>query len=137
MQEYQGSIQQEEQSRYERGWKRLEELDSQAGQRVIEALQDTAPDLASYIIEFAFGDIHARPGLDLKQRQLVIIATLVPQGDCEAQLELHINAGLNVGLTAREIVEAIMQCAPFTGFPRVFNALGVVKRVFARRNIHA
>ncbi len=135
MQEHQGNTQQEGQSRYERGWRRLQDLDSQAGQRVLETLQDIAPDLATYIIEFTFGDIHSRSGLDLKQRQLIIIATLVSQGDSEAQLELHINAGLNVGLEAQEIVEAVMQCVPFTGFPRVFNALGVVKRVFDKRNI--
>ncbi|MBA2284655.1 MAG: carboxymuconolactone decarboxylase family protein [Ktedonobacteraceae bacterium] len=111
------------------------EIDGHAGQNVIASLQDIAPDLGTYIVEFAFGDIYSRPQLDLRQRQLVTIASLTTQGGCEPQLEVHINAGLNVGLSAREIVEAIMHCAPYTGFPRVLNAIGVAKRVFHERNL--
>ncbi|UUZ82501.1 carboxymuconolactone decarboxylase family protein [Paenibacillus sp. P26] len=118
-------------SRYERGWERLRELDSQAGRRLTDALQDIAPDLAVYITEFVFGDVYTRPGLDLQRRRLVTITALLSLGDCETQLELHITGGLNAGLTKQEIVEAMIQCAPFTGFPRVFNALRTAKRVFA------
>lgn len=47
------------------------------------------------------------------------------------------NASLNVGLSAREIVEAIMQCVPYTGFPRALNAIFVAKRVFGERGVSA
>jgi 4-carboxymuconolactone decarboxylase len=50
-----------------------------------------------------------------------------------SQLEVHINAGLNVGLSAPEVVEAILHCIPYTGFPRVLNAIFVAKRVFGER----
>ena len=43
--------------RFERGWRRLLEVDGHAGEAVIEGLKDIAPDLGRYIIEFAFGDI--------------------------------------------------------------------------------
>jgi 4-carboxymuconolactone decarboxylase len=124
-----------ENDRFERGWKRLMEVDGEAGRRVVDGLRDVAPDLARYVIEFGFGDVYSRPGLDLRQRQLVTIAALTTMGGAEPQLEVHINAALNVGLTAAEVVEAIMHCAPYTGFPRVLNATFVAKRVFAERGV--
>lgn len=125
----------EQSERYQRGWQRLMEVDAEGGQRVIESLEDVAPDLGRYVIEFAFGDVYRRPGLDLRQRQLVTISALTTLGGAEPQLEVHVNAALNVGLTAREVVEAMLQCIPYTGFPRVLNAIFVAKRVFAERDI--
>ena len=52
-------------SRYQRGLAKLREVDGQAGDRVLQSLQDIAPDFARYLIEFPFGDIYSRPGLDL------------------------------------------------------------------------
>jgi 4-carboxymuconolactone decarboxylase len=99
--------------RYERGWDKLNEIDGKAGANVIESLKEIAPDLGKYVIEFVFGDIYSRDTLTLKQRQLVTIASLTTQGGCEPQLEVQINAALNVGLTKNEIVEAIIHCVPY------------------------
>lgn len=95
-----------------------------------DALKELAPDLRRYIVEFAYGEIYTRPGLDSKQRQLVTISSLVTQG-VAPQIETHINRGLTVGLTPMEIVESIMQLIPYTGFPRVQNALMIAKKVFS------
>lgn len=119
--------------RFQRGWEKLMEIDGEGGEKVIESLQDIAPDLGRYIVEFAFGDIYSRDGLDLKQRQLVTLASLTTQGGCEPQLQVHMNAALNVGLSPQEIIEAITHCVPYTGFPRVLNAIFVAKRVFQER----
>jgi 4-carboxymuconolactone decarboxylase len=102
---------------------------------VIERLQDVAPDLGRYVVEFAYGDIYMRPGLDLRQRQLVTISALTALGGAEPQIEVHVNAGLNVGLSAREIVEAMIHCIPYTGFPRALNAIFVAQRVFEERDV--
>ncbi|RDI36450.1 carboxymuconolactone decarboxylase family protein [Falsibacillus pallidus] len=102
--------------------------------KISEALQDIAPDVAKYIIEFAYGDIYFRSGLSNERRALVTISSLVTQGT-EPQLELHINTGLTAGLTPKEIVESIIQLIPYTGFPRVLNALNVAKKVFAQRDV--
>jgi 4-carboxymuconolactone decarboxylase len=130
------AIQTEHSERFQRGWQRLMEVDAEAGERVIESLKDVAPDLGRYVVEFAFGEIYQRPILDLQQRQLVTISALTTLGGAEPQLEVHVNAGLNVGLTAREIVEAILHCIPYTGFPRVLNAIFVAKRVFQERGVN-
>lgn len=121
--------------RYQRGWEKLMEIDGEGGERVLDSLQDIAPDLGRYVVEFAFGDIYSREGLDLKQRQLVTLASLSTQGGCEPQLQVHINAALNVGLSPQEIIEAITHCIPYTGFPRVLNAIFVAKRIFQERNV--
>lgn len=111
------------------------EVNAEGGERVIRSLEDVAPDLGRYVVEFAFGEIYQRPGLDLRQRQLITISALTTLGGAEPQLEVHVNAGLNVDLTAREVVEAILHCIPYTGFPRVLNAIFVTKRVFEQRNV--
>jgi 4-carboxymuconolactone decarboxylase len=129
------TTQTEQNERYQRGWQRLIEVDAEGGERVIESLKDTAPDLGRYVVEFAYGEIYQRPVLDLRQRQLITISALTTLGGAEAQLEVHINAGLNVGLSAREVVEAILHCIPYTGFPRVLNAIFVAKRVFEERGV--
>jgi 4-carboxymuconolactone decarboxylase len=129
------AIQTEQNERYERGWQRLVEVDAEGGERVVESIKDVAPDLGRYVVEFAYGEIYQRPGLDLRQRQLVTIAALTTLGGAEPQLEVHVNAGLNVGLTAREVVEAILHCIPYTGFPRVLNAIFVAQRVFEERGV--
>ena len=129
------AIQTEQSERFQRGWQRLIEVDAEGGERVIESLNDIAPDLGRYVVEFAYGEIYQRPALDLRQRQLITISALTTLGGAESQLEFHLNAGLNVGLTAREVVEAILHCIPYTGFPRVLNAIFAAKRVFEERNI--
>lgn len=102
--------------------------------KIEENLKDIAPDVSKFIIEFAYGDIYTRSGLDNQQRALVVISSLVTQGT-EPQLELHINTGLTSGLKPRQIVETIIQLIPYTGFPRVLNALEVAKKVFADRDL--
>ena len=77
--------------RYESGLKKLNEIDGEAGQKVIDSLAAISPDLAKYTIEFPFGDIYRRPGLDLKSRELATVAALTALGSCLPQLNVHIN----------------------------------------------
>jgi len=119
-------------SRYERGLAKLREIDGQAGEKVIQSLEDIAPDFARYVIEFPFGDIYSRPGLDLKSREIAVVAALTAMGNATPQLKVHIHAALNVGVTREEIVETIMQMAVYAGFPAALNGLMAAKEVFAQ-----
>ena len=123
--------------RYERGQRALAEIDGEAGQAVIDSLAGIAPDLARYVIEFAFGDVYSRPGLDLRAREIATIAALTAMGNARPQLKVHINAGINVGLSKQEIVETIMQMAVYAGFPAALNGIVVAKEVFAERAMAA
>ncbi|WP_441239324.1 carboxymuconolactone decarboxylase family protein [Bradyrhizobium sp. 930_D9_N1_4] len=119
-------------SRLERGRRALAEIDGEAGHKVVAALGDIAPEFATYILEFPFGDIYSRPGLDVRSREIATIAALAAMGNADPQLKVHIEAGLNVGLTRDEIVEILMQMAVYAGFPAALNGLFAAKEVFAR-----
>ncbi|MEM1293019.1 MAG: carboxymuconolactone decarboxylase family protein [Cyanobacteria bacterium P01_H01_bin.162] len=123
--------------RYQQGWQKLAEVDGQAGEHVIASLKDIAPDLARYIIEFPFGDIYSRPGLDLKSREIATVAALTAMGNAQPQLKVHIHGALNVGCTREEVVEVIMQMAVYAGFPAALNGIFAAQDVFADRDADA
>ena len=118
-------------ARYTTGQEMLRRVDGKGGDAVVNSLKDIAPDFARYLIEFPFGDIYARPGLDLRSREVATIAALTALGNAAPQLKVHIAAGLNVGLTQEEITEVIMQMAVYAGFPAALNGLFAAKEVFA------
>ncbi len=115
--------------RFDEGLKKLKEIDGKAGEKVIESLASIAPDLAKYTIEFPFGDIYQRSGLNLKTRELVTISALTASGNCQPQLNVHINGALNVGCKPIEITEVIIQMAVYAGFPASLNGMFVAKEV--------
>lgn len=117
--------------RYQQGLQKLAEIDGEAGEKVIESLKEIAPDLGRYIIEFPFGDIYSRPGLDLKSREIATVAALTALGNAQPQLKVHIHGALNVGCTREEVVEVIIQMAVYAGFPAALNGISVAKEAFA------
>ena len=120
--------------RYERGEEMLRKVDGdKVADNLIAAYENIAPDFTRYLVEFAFGEIYARNG-DLKQRELVAIASLATMGGCDAQLETHVHGAFNVGLTEDEVIEAVMTLIPYAGFPKALNAMAVVKRVIEKRS---
>ena len=116
--------------RYSRGFEKLKEIDVEVGERVIESLKDISPDFARYLIEFPFGDIYSRTGLDLKSREIATVAALVTMGNAFAQLKVHIQGALNVGCSRREVIEIIIQMAVHAGFPAALNGLSGSKGSF-------
>ncbi len=118
-----------EETRFERGLARLAEVDGKAGEEVVEPLGD----LGRYIVEFAFGDIYSREGLSLREREIATVAMLTAMGGREPQLRVHLGAALNIGLTAEEVEEVIIQTIPYAGFPTAINALTLLKAVLAER----
>ena len=121
--------------RYERGAAMLAAVDGPAGLAVVEGLAKSFPDFARYVVEFPFGDIYAREGLGLRERELATVAALCALGHALPQLRVHVHAALHVGCTPREIVEVVMQMAVYAGFPVALNGLLVVREVFAESGI--
>ncbi|WOP17351.1 carboxymuconolactone decarboxylase family protein [Raineyella sp. LH-20] len=121
--------------RYARGRTVLDAIDGTAGANVIEALDDISPELGHQVVAWGFGEVYSRPGLSPRDRQLVTLGMLTALGGCEPQLEVHINAALNVGLTSQEITEAFLHAAVYCGFPRALNATFTAKKVFAERGL--
>ncbi|MFI6369306.1 carboxymuconolactone decarboxylase family protein [Nocardia sp. NPDC050630] len=123
--------------RYERGLARQREMGgaTAARARVYDTLADIAPDLQRFAVEFAYGDVHARSGLDMGSRELVILGVLIGLGGVEPQLEAHITTALNAGVPPTGVIEAIIQALPYAGFPRVLSAMTIARRVFADRKL--
>lgn len=128
----------EKSKRYQRGMeviKKYEDPSEKPAYSItFDSLMDLDSELENYIVEFAFGDIYSRGGLSDENKTLITISSLVTQG-LEPQLRLHVNIGLTIGLTPKEIIGAIIHLLPYTGFPRVLNALKVAKEVFVERDI--
>ena len=88
---------------------------------------DTA--LPRFLTEFCFGDFYTRSGLELSQRELLILCALATIGDTAGQLEPHARACLQVGNSKAEVVAALVHSFPYIGFPRAVTAIRVVQRL--------
>lgn len=117
--------------RYEAGLEMLRRAGGESVESVVDGLKGIAPDFSRYLVEFPFGDIYSRPGLDLKSREIAAVAALTALGNAVPQLKMHIAAALHVGCTREEILEVIMQMAVFAGFPAALNGLSAAREVFA------
>ena len=95
--------------RYQRGLRRLEELDGQAGLDWLEDLATISPDLARLTVEFPFGDVWSRSGLSDRDREIATIAALTALGNAKPELRMSV----------------------YAGFPAALNALAAAKEVFA------
>lgn len=118
------------QKRHEHALNKLGQIDSEAAKKLMNSMQDISPDLARYAIDFPFGEIFTRPGLDLKSRELINVAALTALGNAAPQLKFHINGALNVGCSRTEIIETIIQMAIYSGFPSALNGMMSAKEVF-------
>jgi 4-carboxymuconolactone decarboxylase len=122
--------------RFKTGWKKLQEIDGEAGEKVINGLKDISPDLGKFIIEYAFGDIYTRDGLDLKSKEIAVVAALTAMGTAQPQLKVHINGALNTGSSINEVKEVILQMAVYSGFPSCLNGMNALKDVLNERQEH-
>ena len=120
----------EESERYKLGWELLERMDGEAGDRVMESVGSLSPDLARYVVEFAYGDVWARPGLDLKSRKLATVSALIALGHCQPELKVHMNGMLLGGWTRDELIELIIHMSVYVGFPTALDALSVARELF-------
>jgi 4-carboxymuconolactone decarboxylase len=126
----------EHSDRYKQGWKKLKEIDGEAGEKVITSLKDISPDLGKFIIEYAFGDIYTRDGLDLKSKEIAVVAALTAMGTAKPQLKVHISGALNTGSSINEVKEVILQMAVYSGFPSSINGMNALVEVLNERQEH-
>ncbi len=116
--------------KYKRGLEKLEEISPGAGTRTAESLNDIAPDMVRYMMEFVFGEISSRPGLDMKSREITAVAALAALGTAPNQLKIHIKGALNCGCSRDEVVEVLIQVLVYAGFPATLNGLRLAKEAF-------
>ena len=83
--------------------------------------------LGDWIVDFAFGDVHTRPGLTSRERELIIVAVLAAIGSSDSQVAAHIRALRAIDVSWSEIEETILQVTPYAGIPRAVNAIKVLR----------
>ncbi|SUB01971.1 4-carboxymuconolactone decarboxylase [Pannonibacter phragmitetus] len=125
-------------SALERGRNIVLTLNSGLEQVLAERYGDLVEDFSESLVEWAYGRHYARPGLDLKTRQLCTVAALtVLGGQTGPQLKVNIAHTLAAGASRKEIVEAIWQMAVYGGLPAAINGLNAARDVFAELDLAA
>jgi 4-carboxymuconolactone decarboxylase len=119
-------------------WSRGKSLQSQIGDLGLvgdlEELAQFDPALPHYLMEFQFGEIMSRPGLDLRTRLLCALATLLAN-QSEFTIEEVIRGALNAGASKEEIVQVIIQTGCFSGFPKWAIGSRAALKVFRERGL--
>jgi len=109
-----------------------EAAEADRARRVGDLFAAVFPGVTQYTTDVLFRDLWLRPALAPRDRSLVTISSLVASGQA-AQLNGHINIGMNNGLTQAEIAEALTHLAFYVGWPNVFSAMPVAKDAFEKR----
>jgi 4-carboxymuconolactone decarboxylase len=116
----------DQETRRDRGLARLAELDDEPGGDAFLARMGV---LGDWIVDFAFGDVHTRGGLDSRTRELLIVAMLTTLGGCEPQVRAHLLAARSAGATDEQLEETILQTCPYAGVPRAVNAMKELRTI--------
>ena len=119
---------------YEKGVEVRKKLSGKRFGRASSALAELAPDMEEMLNEVVFGRVWGRPGLELKMRSAITIASLMSMQRLP-QLKTHIANGLNAGLTKQEIIEILIHIAFYAGVPTAVNAFQLAKEVFAEEGV--
>lgn len=91
-------------------------------------------DLESIFNNFLYGEVYNHGTLEPKLRELVTLVSLTASQGTD-MIKPHVETALNVGVSPIEIKEALYQCSPYVGYPRVFAALEKANEVFKEKNI--
>ena len=99
-----------------------------------DSLAKSDPELVAMKERLIYGEIAEHGSLNDKQRELITLVVLT-SAQTPAEIKKHAGAALQVGVTPIEIKEALYQCAPYIGFPKVETAIQQINEVFAERKI--
>lgn len=114
---------------YRRGVRQLKKMvGRERAKELRRSMQDTLPDFERYVMEFLAGEIWRRQGLEPRVRSLCTISALTALGRTRG-LELNVRMALGNGARPREILEAVLQMAPYAGFPAAWEGLSVARAV--------
>ncbi len=96
--------------------------------KVRASLEQIDPDIATWVDEFAFGEVWDRPGLSFEERMIVAISLLAGQGN-GPQLRTYLFGAVHAGIEDARIRECLIMCSVYVGFPACIAALAVWKEV--------
>ncbi|BBP81699.1 hypothetical protein PHLH8_13410 [Pseudomonas sp. Pc102] len=112
--------------RYEAGLVAFERLMHLSPAAYVQALEALSPDMADWAMEFAFGEILGRSGMEVSHKQFAAISMLATCGNRQDQLAAHMRAALADGITVSRVAEVLIQLSVYAGFPMALNAFSVL-----------
>ncbi len=102
--------------------------------RSLEAASPFTREFQEYITSAAWGDVWARPGLDLRTRSCITLAILTALR-AENELPIHVRGALRNGLTPSEIGEVLLHTAVYAGVPAANSAFAIAERTLAEEGV--
>jgi len=117
---------------YRRGLQRRDQVMGPAGGRRRRMMRALHPDLEEHLIAHAWGDVNARPGLDVKTREMLTVGILLALGR-DREATTHLNGALNVGVTRDELVEVLLHCSVYAGFPAMVTGAHLLADILEER----
>lgn len=108
---------------------RVEVFGDELSEASSQFLQSIYPPMLN-LLDSTFGEVYGENVLDLKTKEIIVLASLVTQKDTKPQLKVHIQASLRAGITPKEILALIYHLVIYVGFPATLNALTTAKEVF-------
>jgi alkylhydroperoxidase/carboxymuconolactone decarboxylase family protein YurZ len=94
-----------------------------------EGVRELDEDLWRIVTETNFGTIWSRPGLPLRDRELICLSILIAVG--AHGVALHFKHAHKLGFTADELKEIVIQTIPYAGLPKALQAMAILKRTLA------
>ncbi|SDM44664.1 carboxymuconolactone decarboxylase family protein [Sediminibacillus halophilus] len=114
------------------GWGNIEEIAGDNGVKVMKEVQNFSPRFAKLALEFGYVDLYSDNTLDLKQRALITLSSLISQGEQGTDLTFHYRVALRAGVSKDEILELIIHCSGYAGFPKAMTALFIFKETYQK-----
>lgn len=94
-------------------------------------LDEFAPGASDWVVEAVFGGTYQRPGIELRDRQMLNMAALAAMGGTEPQLTGHIRTAVEVaGMSKEEVAECFVHLMPYIGVPKTLAAMRCMKDAF-------
>jgi 4-carboxymuconolactone decarboxylase len=118
--------------RYKVGLQNFRDICGDNAMNSLDELKTISPELATTVLEFAYGDLHLYTGLSHREKEIISITSLITQGEIDSALELHLRAALNIGISDQEIKDIILHSVAYVGFPKAIKAMLLLKKILAQ-----
>ena len=123
------------QTALERGRAIVAQLNPGLEESLAEKYDALFPDFAETLVEFAYGRLYAREGLDLTTRQIATVAALTALGgQTGPQLSVNLEHALAAGASRRELLEVILQMSVYGGMPAAINGMNMAMQLFEEQD---
>ncbi|RTP93716.1 carboxymuconolactone decarboxylase family protein [Enterobacter sp. WCHEn045836] len=115
------------------GKKVLDEVYEPGHAAAIHDLASFCPDYYKIIQDFGLGELWQRQGLNIREKELVVIASLITMGDTEVEFRQHIHTAFKRDIMLDDILECLILLTVYIGVPRTLNAINVLRNELEQR----